>query len=116
MNTLTILYSVLLGLLGVIGYLITGRQSITALIPTFFGLAVLLVMFIVGRLAGPPTMRWTFIVLCAIGFAATLSGLPKIFQLLGGGEVARPAAAISQTIMAVISLVFGLAAFIKKPF
>lgn len=116
MNTLTILYSGLLILLGLVGYFATGRQSVTALIPAFFGIAVLVVVLIVGRVADSQTLRWTFIVLCAVGLIATVSGIPKVLQLLGGGEVARPAAAVSQALMAATSLIFGLAAFMRKPF
>lgn len=108
MASLTYAYIGILVLLGLIGYFTTGSQSVTALIPAFFGVVVFIVFLTVSGLAGPSALKWTMVVLAVVGFAATVSGIPKVIQLLGGGEVARPAAVISQTIMAVVSFVYGL--------
>ena len=115
--TLTLLYSGLLILLGVIGYFATGSQSVTALIPTFFGIVVLLVALIMRRLTQPTTTGWVLLALALIGIAATASGVPKAIQYLGDIEIARPAAAISQAVMAVVSLIFAVAYFFttRKP-
>ena len=43
-----------------------------------------------------------------IGFLGTIPGLMKSFTMLFGGEVARPAAAVSQSIMAILSLIYFL--------
>lgn len=45
-------------------------------------------------------------VLNLIGFAGTVSGLIKIFKMLGGAETARPAAVTVQAIMAILCLIF----------
>jgi hypothetical protein len=41
-----------------------------------------------------------------LGFIGSVSGIPKVFSLVGGTELARPAAAITQAIMALICLVY----------
>ena len=108
MPRLTIVYATALILLGVIGYFVTDMISVTALIPTFFGLPVM----VVGILAKNPSQKKHFMHLAAalglLGFAGTVKGIFGMFTLLGGGEVARPGAVISQTIMAALSLIFVL--------
>ena len=46
--------------------------------------------------------------LALLGFLGSARGLGGFFSLIGGGEVARPAAVISQTIMALLSVLFVL--------
>ena len=95
-------------LLGLIGYLATGMQSITALIPAFFGIVVIIVMLLFARLARPSMSAWILLILAVVGLLATIGGIPKVVGLLMGQETARPAAVISQSIMALVSLVFGV--------
>ena len=111
-----ILIGVTLILLGIISYVGTGRQSVTALIPTFFGI----VIFITGILGRNEKYRkhamHTAVVVALLGFIGSFSGLPKLFTLLSGGEVARPEAVIVQSIMVVLCAVFvimGIQSFIK---
>jgi hypothetical protein len=103
-TNLTYMYAGILVVIGLVGYFATGRSSVTALIPAFFAIVVLVVHFAVGKLAGPTALRWTLIALAVVGTAATVGGIPKVISLMSGGEVARPAAAISQAIMAIVSL------------
>ena len=106
MAKLTIGVGVLLILLGGVGYFGTGRESITALIPAFFGV----VFLILGAVALNPNRRkhamHAAAALAVLGFIGTLSGVIKAVRWMGGTEPARPPAVISQTIMAVIMLVF----------
>jgi len=106
MAMLTILLGAALVLLGVGGYLLTGMVSWTALIPAIFGVPFL----VLGLLAGKPTARKHAMHgaagLSLLGLAGGVMGVPKLVTLLGGGEVARPAAAISQSIMALLCAVF----------
>ena len=103
MRTNTIIYAVLLILLGFGGYFFTGRESITALIPSFFGGIVL----IMGLIAFKEDLRKHAMHgaagLSLLGFLSTVSGIMDLFNL---SEVARPAAAVSRSIMAVLSLLF----------
>ena len=108
MQKITMTYAILLILLGVVGYFITDMVSVTALIPMFLGLP----MMALGLMAMNPTRRKHFMHVAAalglIGFLGSARGLGGLFTLIGGGEVARPGAVISQTIMAVLSLIFVL--------
>lgn len=108
MQKVTMAYAISLILLGVIGNVVTGMVSATALIPMFFGLPVMAVA--IG--AKNPSRRKHAMHIAAalgmLGFLGASRGLTGFFTLIGGGEVARPGAVISQTIMAVLSLVFVL--------
>jgi hypothetical protein len=92
--------------LGVAGYVFTGMQSPTALIPAVIGLLLL----VAGLLARNPDRRkmWMHIaaVVGVIGFLGSAPGLFKLFPLLAGEPVERPNAVITQAIMAILTLVF----------
>jgi hypothetical protein len=113
----TILFGWLLILLGAVGYLATGRSSITALIPAFLGV----VLAVLGRVAwARPGARKTAmhiaVLFAVLGVVGAARGVPGMIRMLSGTEVARPAAVISQTIMALICLTFvalGVRSFVK---
>jgi hypothetical protein len=99
-----------LTLLGVGTYFATGRQSVTALIPAFFGVP----LAGLGVMAGDDRRRKMAMHIAAalslVGLAGSARGIPQVVALASGGEVARPAAALAQTAMAVLCAVFlGLA-------
>lgn len=102
----TIGFGVVLALLGAAGYALTGGVSITALIPTFFGLPLI----VMGALALNERFRkhamHAAAALGLVGFVGSAGGLPKLVTLLTGGEVARPAAVMAQSIMAALTAVF----------
>lgn len=106
MPALTCAYGIVLILLGVIAYATTGGVSVTALIPTFFGVPVLLC----GILAYRPGLRKhvmhvvSLLALLAVG--GTVPGLVKLPALVTGGDAARPAAVMAQSIMCGLSAVF----------
>jgi hypothetical protein len=108
MAKLTIVFGVLLILLGLFGFLSTGHTHPTALIPSGFGL--LLAIF--GILANTPDTkrRMLFmhiaVTLGLLGFLATVMGLVQWFQLIGGKTFAYPAAVQSKAAMSVICLLF----------
>lgn len=106
MPSVTIGLGVLLILLGIGGYFGLGRVSITALIPTFFGLP----LFILGLLAQKENLRkhamHAAATLGLLGFLGSARGLPNFFILITGGDVARPKAVIMQSIMAILCVVF----------
>ena len=93
-------------MLGLGGYFGTGMVSLTALIPAAFGL--LLAVF--GAMARDDKKRkmamHIAVTVGLLGFLGTVPGLLKIGALLSGGEVARPAAVVSQSIMAVLMAVY----------
>ena len=104
MNIFSVLFIFIL--LGLYGYFGISSESITALIPTFFGIPMLVLgWFGLNEKYLKHTMH-VAAVLNLLGFAGTVSGLIKFFKMLGGAETARPAAVIVQAIMAVMCLVF----------
>jgi hypothetical protein len=111
-----ILTGTLLIILGIVSYMVSGGESPTALIPTAFGI----VLASLGLLARKEALRkHAMHAAAAVGLIALLgsaSGFLKLFTLLGGDEVLRPAAVIAQSIMFVLSALFvGLAinSFVK---
>lgn len=99
-------FGVALIILGVAGYALTGAVSITALIPAFFGV----VLGILGWVARNPARRklamHIAVVVGLLGFLGSMTGLRDVVSMLGGAEVARPAASISRALMAVVTGVF----------
>jgi hypothetical protein len=104
--TTTIGFGVVLILLGLGGYFGTGMVSLTALIPAAFGL-LLAVFGVMARDDKKRKMAMHIAVTVGLlGFLGTVPGLLKIGAVLSGGEVARPAAVIAQSIMAVLMAVY----------
>jgi hypothetical protein len=103
---LTSSFGALLVLLGLIAYFGMGRESITALIPAFFGVPLL----VLGRLMNDPAKikhaGHAAALLALLGLGGSFSGVPKTLTLLQGGEVERANAAVVQAVMAVLCLVF----------
>ncbi len=82
--------------LGLGGYFGTGRASVTALIPAFFGGPLLLL----GLVALKERMRTIAIIIVVVigllGFVGTVRGLMKLPVLLTSGQLDRPAAVAVQ--------------------
>lgn len=112
----TLTYGGALLLLGLGAYLGTGAQSVTALIPAFLGLPVLLCGFVAlatGRPKVPAHIAMVFGVLGVLGGAM---GLPQLPTLLSGGETARPTAVATQSIQFFLSVGYvflGVRSFIQ---
>jgi multisubunit Na+/H+ antiporter MnhF subunit len=106
MPTTTIVTGAVLIVLGLIGFVGTGSQHPTALIPSGFGLA----LAICGFLAKAPEKRKLFmhiaVTLGLLGFLGTVMGLVKVVRMAAGETIARPEAAESQAVMAFICGIF----------
>ncbi len=106
MAKITIGLGFVLMALGLGGYLGTGREHLTALIPVLFGLLLALL----GLVALKESMRKHAMHVAAVigllGFAGTVKGLMKLPMLLTGGELERPAAVAVQAAMAIVCFVF----------
>jgi hypothetical protein len=93
-------------LLGVAGYAATGAHSPTALIPAAVGL----VLVVLGLLARRPRARMHAMhgaaLVALVGFAGSVRGLGQALKMIEGEGVKRPAAAIAQSIMAILCLAF----------
>lgn len=106
MAKLTIIYGVIFILMGLYGYFGISSESITALIPTFLGIPMLILGWLGLNEKYLKHAMHGAAVLMLLGFAGTISGLIKFFNLLCGAETARPAAVTVQAIMAVLCFVF----------
>lgn len=106
MPTVTIVTGALLIVLGVVGFVGTGSEHPTALIPSAFGL----ILAICGFLAKAPERRKLFMHIAVtvglLGFLGTISGLIKVIRMAAGETIARPEAAEAQAVMAGITLIF----------
>jgi hypothetical protein len=109
----TIWLGIFLIALGLVGFFATGMQSITALIPTLFGI-VFMILGLVGRKESARKMVMHIAMFLALlGVIGSFPGLIKLFPLLTGAEIARPVAVIAQAIMAVL-LIYYLGMGIKS--
>ncbi len=106
MAKLTIVYGVIFIFMGLYGYFGISSESVTALIPAFFGIPLLVLCWLGLNERYLKHTRHIAAVLNLLGFAGTISGLIKFIKMLGGAETARPAAVTVQAIMAVLCLVF----------
>ena len=88
MPSLTRTIGFLLILLGVVGYVATGRASVTALIPAFVG-AVFLVLALVARNAD--ARRHAMHAAVALALLGVFGTAPRILTALRAGDISRPA-------------------------
>ncbi|MEZ0341995.1 hypothetical protein ACAG25_18665 [Mycobacterium sp. pV006] len=116
MLSLTIWTGGLLVATGVIAYIVSGAASITALIPAFVGV-LLLIAALIGR-RSDRTRQHAMHAALAIALLAALGALRNVFGLgdVFAGTAERPAAVITSTIMFVLLLVYlalGVRSFIQ---
>ncbi|PKL85730.1 MAG: hypothetical protein CVV22_06100 [Ignavibacteriae bacterium HGW-Ignavibacteriae-1] len=115
MYLLTIGLGAVLVLLGLGSYVGSGAQSVTALIPAFIGLPILILGLIARNEGRRKIAIHIAIVLVLLGFIGTVPGVFKLFSHLGGAEIERLAAVYVQSIMAVlcfIYLIFAVKSFV----
>jgi hypothetical protein len=114
MPTLSIIFGIILISIGLFGYFGLGSQSITALIPAFLGLPVVILGVLGLNEKRLKVTMHIASVLMLLGFLGTVRGLFKFFSMIGGNAVERPEAVTVQAIMAVLCLIF--LAFAVKSF
>jgi hypothetical protein len=106
MANLSIIYGIIFILMGLISYFGISSESITALIPAFFGIPMLILGWLGLNEKYLKHAMHGVAVLMLLGFFGTIGGLIKFFKMLAGAETARPAAVTVQAIMALMCLVF----------
>ena len=110
MARITTVFGALLIVLGLIAYFVMqepGSRSMTAMIPAFFGLP-LLVLGLIAQ-AKPASRKHTMhaaAMLGVLGFLGTAPGVIKAIKWMGGTVPARPAAVQVQVIMCVMCAAF----------
>lgn len=106
MTRWTLALSLFLIVVGVVAYLVTGRQSMTALIPTFLGMPLLLCAWWARRDAARPKALHLATFLALLGLGGTATGIVKTTRLLAGEALERPQAAVVQAIVALACLAY----------
>lgn len=106
MAKLSIVYGVVFILMGLYSYFGISSESVTALIPAFFGVPMLIFGWLGLNEKYLKHAMHGAAVLTLLGFAGTVGGLIKFFKMLGGAEMERPAAVTVQAIMAILCLIF----------
>lgn len=109
----SVMFGSLLVMIGAVGYVVTDMVSVTALIPAFFGLVII----ILGVMAYAPARRKLAMHLAMgvalLGVLGSAGGIVGVLRGLGGGVVG--AADIARALMAlslVAYLVIGIRSFI----
>lgn len=98
----TRIVGLLLIVLGVASYTVTGRTSITALIPAFFGAALVICALIARK---ESARKHAMHAAVAIGLIGGLAALGRAIPAAMAGDASRPAV-ISQLAMGVLMLVY----------
>ena len=87
-------------ILGVLSYFLSQGASLTALIPAFFGVPILVLGWISWSENVHRHMMHIILLITLLGFLGSVMGIPKFIGFLLGEEIQRPGAAIAQTTMA----------------
>ncbi len=109
MAKVTILFGILLILLGIFGFVATGSAHPTALIPAAFGLLLIVFGFLANSPEEKKRMLWMHIAvtLGLIGFLGTVKGLVDYFRMATMGvEVKNPPATEAKAAMAAMLLFY----------
>lgn len=111
MSIQTFTFSILLILLGLVGYFGTGRISIFALIPTWLGILILICGIFALSHRFTKTFMHIAVVLAFLGFLGSSPGIIKMIKMLMGVSISLPQEAIAQSIMSLLCLVYVLICF-----
>ena len=103
MPAITLALGVALIILGVAGYFLTAAVSMTALIPAAFGLVIALAGLIARDDRKRKHAMHAAVLIALLGLLGSVRGVLQIGDVFNG-TAARPAAVVSQTIMAVLTL------------
>jgi len=106
MAKFSIVFGIILIILGIVSYFGISSESITALIPAFLGIPVLVLGFLALNEKYLKHAMHAAAVLMLLGFVGTVSGLFKFSRMIGGEVFERPSAITIQAIMALLCLIF----------
>ena len=117
MAKVTLGFSLIYILMGIIGYYASGKASVTALIPSFFGIAFFVFSLVAVK---KPSLNKhmlhgiMFLVLLSLG--GTFKGFGKMLSWMGGQEVERLMAVQIQGVFFILNfilLILGINSFIQ---
>lgn len=83
---------------GVVAFVATGSEAVTALIPAFLGLVILALGIAAGRESVHRHAIHAALAVALLGALGTLMNVVELPALLSGGEVERPGAVVASTI------------------
>lgn len=106
MAKLSITFGLILIVIGLVSYFGISSESITALIPTFLGIPVLVLGWLGLNEKYLKHSMHAVAIIMLLGFGGTVSGLIKFFKMIGGEQFERPAAITVQAIVAILCLTF----------
>ena len=108
MHKLTIVFGVLLLVLGVACYVGTGSSHPTALIPASFGLVLVVLGFLANNDDAKKRMLWMHIAVTVglLGFLATVPAIFQTIQISRGVDYPRPVAIEEKAGMSLLCLLF----------
>lgn len=106
MVLVTRVFGVVLVVVGVAAYLLTGAESVTALFPAFLGLPLLILGIVAGREGARQHAIHAALVLALLGLVGTAANLIELPALLTGGDVERPTAVATSGITALVCVVY----------
>lgn len=92
--------------IGVAGYVLTGAESVTALLPAILGIPLLGLGLWGGQESRRRTAVHAALVLALLGFLGTLVNVIELPAVLTGGEVARPTAVVVSSITSLVCLIY----------
>jgi hypothetical protein len=123
MPQVTLVIGALLTLLGVISYFLTAGTSLTALIPTAFGIIFIALGQISKKESARKHVTHFAIGLAIVGFlGVAIRSCGPFVSILQGGHAEHAGAVIAQVIMAILCLIllaYGIRSFVvarrKKP-
>ena len=104
MENITIIYGIFLVVWGAVVTIFSDSQSITSLIPTIFGLAIIILSFFAKKIPNRKKLFMHIVVL--IGFIIFLGGLDLIRGLIQGNIFVNLWASLSKFMMMISGLLF----------
>lgn len=106
MPRVAMLFGVIFIILGLVAYFGVSSESITALIPAFLGLPMLILGWVAQNEKYLKHAMHGAAVLALLGLGGTVGGLIKFFRMIGGEQFERGSAITVQAIMALLCLIF----------
>ncbi len=102
MASTTRTFGIVLILLGVASYVLTGRTSVTALIPAIFGAAFVILALVARSDAARKHAMHAAVVLALLALLGTLG---RLVPAIAGGNLTRPAV-LAQLAMSVLLIIY----------
>jgi hypothetical protein len=106
MTKTTTWFGLALVVLGIVGFIGSGAESLTALIPSVIGLVLVGLGFAGQQEDRRALTMHIAVVVALIGFLGSAMGLADLPDLLAGEDLERPWAVAVQSIMAAVLLVY----------